>query len=116
MARGAGSHCPPRRHLPARDARDTDARSRTGRPPRAGKGIIVGRGDNALPLVYVDDAVQGLLLALDHERAIGQAFNITNDRPITQQQFFTAIAHELGVRRPRVHIPYPALYAAGYTA
>jgi nucleoside-diphosphate-sugar epimerase len=83
---------------------------------RAGKGITVGAGDNALPFVYVTDVVQGLLLALDHERAVGQAYNITNDRPLTQQQFLEAIAHEIGASPPRLHVPYRALYAAGYAA
>jgi nucleoside-diphosphate-sugar epimerase len=83
---------------------------------RAGKSVTVGAGDNALPFVYVTDVVQGLLLALDHERAVGQAYNITNDRPLTQQQFLQAIAQEIGANPPRVHIPYRALYAAGYAA
>ncbi|TML02609.1 MAG: NAD-dependent epimerase/dehydratase family protein, partial [Actinobacteria bacterium] len=59
---------------------------------RAGKGLIVGKGDNALPLVYVDDLVQGLLLALDHDRAVGQAYNIGNDRPLSQAQLLRAPA------------------------
>jgi nucleoside-diphosphate-sugar epimerase len=83
---------------------------------RAGTGIIVGRGDNALPFVYVVDVVQGLLLALDRERALGRAYNITNDRPLTQAQMLHAIANEIGAAPARVHIPYPALYAAGYAA
>jgi 2-alkyl-3-oxoalkanoate reductase len=83
---------------------------------RAGRGVIVGPGDNALPFVYVTDVVQGLLLALDDEAAVGRAYNITNDRPLTQQQFLHAIAGEIGVSPPRVHVPYRALYAAGYAA
>jgi nucleoside-diphosphate-sugar epimerase len=83
---------------------------------RAGRGVIVGSGDNALPFVYVTDVVEGLLLALDHEHAIGQAYNITSDRPVTQKQFLHAIAREIGARPPRFHIPYPALYAAGSAA
>jgi nucleoside-diphosphate-sugar epimerase len=83
---------------------------------RRGRGVIVGPGDNAIPLVDVSDAVQGLLLALDHERAVGQAYNITNDRPLTQQQLLEEIAHEIGAPPPRVHVPYRALYAAGYAA
>jgi 2-alkyl-3-oxoalkanoate reductase len=83
---------------------------------RAGRGIIVGSGDNALPFVYVTDVVQGLLLALGHEHAVGQAYNITNDRPLTQQQFLNAVAHETGASPPRIHVPYQALYAAGYLA
>lgn len=83
---------------------------------RAGKGVVVGRGDNAMPLVYVADAVQGLLLALDHERAVGQAYNITNDRPLTQEQLLRAIAREVGASPRLFHIPYRVLYAAGYLA
>jgi nucleoside-diphosphate-sugar epimerase len=82
----------------------------------AGKGVIVGPGDNALPFVYVTDVVQGLLLALDHPNAVGQAFNITNDSPLTQQQMLEAIARETGTSPPRVHVPYRALYSAGYLA
>jgi 2-alkyl-3-oxoalkanoate reductase len=83
---------------------------------RAGKGVIVGSGDNALPFVYVTDVVEGLLLALDRERALGQAYNITSDRPLTQRQILNAIAREIGAAPPRLHIPYPALYAGGYVA
>lgn len=83
---------------------------------RAGKGVIVGRGDNALPFVYVTDVVQGLLLALDCDHAVGQAYNISNDRPLTQQQFLEAMARDIGVKPPTVHVPYRALYAAGGTA
>ncbi len=83
---------------------------------RTGRGVIVGAGDNALPFVYVTDVVQGLLLALDHEHAVGQAYNITNDTPLTQEQFFGAVAHDIGASPPRIHLPYNALYAAGYAA
>jgi nucleoside-diphosphate-sugar epimerase len=83
---------------------------------RAGRGVIVGSGDNVLPFVYVTDAVAGLLLALDHERAVGQAYNITNDARLSQKELLDAIAHEVGARPPRLRIPYRALYAAGYAA
>lgn len=83
---------------------------------RSGRGIVVGSGGNAMPFVYVTDIVRGLLLALDHEQAVGQAYNITNDRPLSQQQLLSAIAHDMGASPPRLHVPYRALYAAGYLA
>ena len=83
---------------------------------RGRKRIIVGSGHNAIPLVYVTDVVQGLLLAFDDEHAAGQAYNITNDRPLTQQQFLDAIAREIGASPPRLHVPYHVLYAAAYAA
>jgi nucleoside-diphosphate-sugar epimerase len=83
---------------------------------RAGRSIIVGGGDNALPLVHVVDVVQALLLALDHGAAVGNAYNVTGEQPLTQEEVLTTIAEEIGAKPPRIHIPYRALYAAGYLA
>jgi nucleoside-diphosphate-sugar epimerase len=83
---------------------------------RAGKGIIIGSGDNAVPFVYVTDVVQGLLLAMDHEHAVGQVYNIGSDHPLSQKALFSSIAQEIGVAPPRMHVPYYPLYAAAYTA
>jgi nucleoside-diphosphate-sugar epimerase len=80
---------------------------------RDGKGVIVGRGDNALPFAFVTDIVAGIVLALDCEHAVGQAYNVTNDEPLTQREFLAAIAEELCVRAPSLHVPYHALYYAG---
>lgn len=83
---------------------------------KSGSWIKIGSGRNALPFVYVTDVVQGLLLLLDHERAAGQAFNITNDRPLTQDEMWSAIAAEVGAKPPRLWAPYYPLFAAGYAA
>jgi nucleoside-diphosphate-sugar epimerase len=82
----------------------------------AGRSIIVGSGRNSLPLVHVDDITQALLLALDHDRAVGRVYNVSAERPLTQQQFVQAIADAIGAPAPRVHAPYRLLYAAGYAA
>ena len=83
---------------------------------RAGKGIIIGSGDNAVPFVYVTDVVQGLLLAMDHEHAVGQVYNIGSDQLFSQKALFSSIAQEIGVAPPRMHVPYYPLYAAAYAA
>ncbi|HEU5349868.1 MAG TPA: NAD-dependent epimerase/dehydratase family protein [Ktedonobacterales bacterium] len=83
---------------------------------RDGKGIVVGNGQNALPFVYVTDVVRGLLAAGSQDVAIGQAYNITNDQPLTQEEILCAIAEEIGVPAPRLHVPYSMLYAAAYAA
>jgi nucleoside-diphosphate-sugar epimerase len=83
---------------------------------RRGRGIVVGRGDNATPLVYVDNIVDGLLLALDGVGIDGEIFNITNDDRITQREYLGAIAREIGAEPPRLHVPYAALAAAAYAA
>ena len=83
---------------------------------RAGKGVIIGQGNNTIPLFYVTDMVQGLLLALDSKQAIGRVYNIGNDQPLTQTQYLSTIAREIGVAPPYLHVPYAALYAAAYAA
>lgn len=83
---------------------------------RAGKGIIIGSGNNAVPLVYVSDLVQGLLLALDSRQAAGKVYNIGNDQVLTQKVFLSTIAQGVAVKTPRLHVPYSLLYAAAYAA
>jgi nucleoside-diphosphate-sugar epimerase len=83
---------------------------------KQGKGVIIGRGDNALPFCYVTDVVQGFLLATYHEKAPGNVYNITNDRPLTQQAIFNAIADAVGGKRPTRHLPYLPIYYGGIVA
>lgn len=83
---------------------------------RSGQGIVVGNGRNALPFVYVSDVAHGLMLAADRDEAVGQAFNITNDDPLTQEEFLRAIGEAIGAPAPRIHVPYSLLYSAAYGA
>ncbi len=81
-----------------------------------GKGVIIGRGDNALPFCYVTDVVQGFLLAAYHENAPGNVYNITNDHPLTQLEMFNAIADAVGGVRPTRHLPYLPIYYGSIVA
>src|SRR5579859_3216418 len=83
---------------------------------KQGKGVIIGQGDNALPFCYVTDVVQGFLLATYHENAPGNVYNITNDRPLTQQEIFNAIADAVGGKRPTLHLPYLPIYYGSIAA
>jgi nucleoside-diphosphate-sugar epimerase len=68
--------------------------------------IMMGSGENHLPLIYVRDAAQGVLLASDADHAAGRAYLLVNDEPVTQRDFLSAIATELGVPSPTRRIPY----------
>lgn len=81
-----------------------------------GKGVIIGRGDNALPFCYVTDVMQGFLLAAYHEKAPGNVYNISSDRPLTQQELFSAIADDIGGKRPTRHLPYLPIYYGSLVA
>jgi nucleoside-diphosphate-sugar epimerase len=81
-----------------------------------GKGVILGRGDNALPFCYVTDIVQGFMLAAYHENAPGNVYNITNDHPLTQLEMFNAIADAVDGVRPTRHLPYLPIYYGSIVA
>lgn len=80
------------------------------------KGIVIGDGRNALPFCYVTDVAHGLMLAAERDEAVGQAFNITNDEPLTQGEFLRAIAEAIEAPAPRIHVPYSLLYGVAYGA
>jgi nucleoside-diphosphate-sugar epimerase len=81
-----------------------------------GKGVIIGRGDNALPFCYVTDVVQGFLLGAYHDNAPGNVYNITNDHPLTQLEMFDAIADAVDGVRPSRHLPYLPIYYGSIVA
>ncbi len=47
---------------------------------------------------------------------MGQIYNLSNDQPLTQAQFWCAMAEEIGAKPPRLHVPYHALYALAFVA
>lgn len=96
--------------------RDTNSFGRFARLVEQGKMLLIGSGNNHLPLIYVRDVAQGILLASEIDQALGRAYLLVNDEPVTQRDYFNAIARELGVASPRRHIPYRLALALGATA
>ncbi len=81
-----------------------------------GKVLLVGRGTNALPFCYVTDVVDGFMLGAYHKNAPGNVYNITNDKPLTQQEMYEAIAEAVGGPRPTIHLPYLPIYYGSIVA
>jgi nucleoside-diphosphate-sugar epimerase len=96
--------------------RDTNSFARFARLVEKGRMPIIGSGNNALPLIYVRDVARGVLLAGEVPHAVGHAYLLVNDEPVRQRDYFDAIAKELGVPPPRLHIPYPVALALGAAA
>lgn len=72
---------------------------------------LPGGGQKLLPLVYAGNVARGIVAALARDRAIGEAYNLAMDEPITALELFGRIAAELGRRPPAVRIP-PAVTLA----
>jgi 2-alkyl-3-oxoalkanoate reductase len=96
--------------------RDTNSFGRFARLVEQGKMVIIGSGNNHMPLIYVRDAAQGIWLVSEVDKAIGRTYLLVNDEPVTQREYFNALAKELGVSPPRRHIPYRLALTLGATA
>ncbi|WDI32098.1 NAD-dependent epimerase/dehydratase family protein [Hyphococcus flavus] len=56
-----------------------------------------GDGDNMMPFVLVDDVADGLVLAYEHENAVGESFNLIGDPMLSSRDYFDAISEANGV-------------------
>jgi len=93
--------------------RDTSSFARIARMVDQGRMIVVGSGQNHLPLIHVRDVAEGIVLACEAEPAAGRVYLLVNDQPVTQRDFLAAIAAELGAPVPTRRIPYGAAMLAG---
>lgn len=83
----------------------------------SGSGFVIGTGRNVVPVVYVQDVAQGLVRAGDAGgEVVGRAYNLVDDRRVTQTEYLDAIADELGVPHLSRRLPLHPLYAASRAA
>ncbi|MCX7653973.1 MAG: GDP-mannose 4,6-dehydratase [Fervidobacterium sp.] len=67
---------------------------------------IHGDGDQIRSWCYIDDFVDGVLLSLEKEQAVGQAFNIGNPRGTVTVRMLARLIKEIsGSRSDIVHVP-----------
>ncbi len=76
--------------------------------------LILGKGDNPLSAVYAGVVAEAAILAANDPASRGEAYNITNQGPITQREFLDLIADALQVPRVRRHIPYRVAFSGGF--
>lgn len=70
--------------------------------------IIHGEGDQIRSWCYIDDMVDGILLCLERESAVGEVFNIGNPRgTITILRLAEKIVQLAGSSSQIVHVPKP---------
>jgi len=78
-----------------------------------GRYAVVGSGRPGYHLVYIDDLVAGYLLALEHEKAPGEAFIVAGPRSVSQAELARLIAAATGGRVLPFRIPATPLQWAG---
>ncbi|HEV3331456.1 MAG TPA: SDR family oxidoreductase [Bryobacteraceae bacterium] len=81
---------------------------------RAGRPIIIpGDGHRLMQFVYVHDLVHAMVRALEEPRAVGEAFNIGDPKPLTQFELVEKLAKVAGVDPTLVRVPRDVIAQAG---
>ncbi|HEY7156415.1 MAG TPA: NAD-dependent epimerase/dehydratase family protein [Gemmataceae bacterium] len=80
----------------------------------AGRVAILGDGDNLLNVVYAGDVAEGAIRAANHPQAKGQAYNLSSEGEITQQDFLNLLADSLGRPRLHRHVSYRMAFWGGF--
>jgi nucleoside-diphosphate-sugar epimerase len=84
-------------------------RLRDGRPI-----ILPGDGHRLMQFVYIKDLVRACLRAMEEPGAVGEAFNVANEKPITQFEFVQAMAAAVGKKTANiVRVPRERIIEAG---
>ena len=82
---------------------------------RNGNMFLVDGGRAVAGLCYVDNLVDAAILALRHEAAPGQAFNVSDGLDITWKEFTDALAKGLGCSQVRWSLPYWIANGIGFS-
>jgi ornithine--oxo-acid transaminase len=77
--------------------------------------LLVGGGRAVAGLCYVDNLIDAAVLALHHEAAPGQAFNVSDGLDVTWRQFTDGLAEGLGCAKVRWSVPYWAASGVGFS-
>jgi predicted dehydrogenase/nucleoside-diphosphate-sugar epimerase len=80
----------------------------------AGRWVAVGEGTQTIPVVYVDDVVDALLLAAEAPAATGGTFNVVDPEVLTQQQYLDRVQKKLGSELKVLRVPVGVFMGLGY--
>ena len=81
---------------------------------RLNRGIILpGDGRRLMQFVYIKDLVEAMLKVIEEPTAVGQAFNIANPRPVTQEELLTAFATAAKKKVNMVRLPRRLIFQQG---
>ena len=84
---------------------------------RAGRPIIIpGDGHRLMQFTYVYDLVQAMVRSMVDPKAVGEAFNIGDPKPLTQVEFVEKLAKAANVEPTLVRVPRDVIAQAGGSA
>ena len=81
---------------------------------RAGIVPLIGNGDNPLSAIYAGAVADAAILAAGDTGSLGEAYNITDQGPITQAEFLNMMAQAAGAPEVKSVRPYGLVFAAAF--
>jgi len=73
--------------------------------------MVIGAGGLELPLVYVDNLADAIVLCLQKEEAAGQIFNVVDPERIDKRRYVDRVIRRIEPGARVFYLPYAALYA-----
>src|SRR5579863_3332041 len=84
---------------------------------RAGRPVIIpGDGHRLMQFAYVNDVVQAMIRSMDDPKAVGEAFNVGDPKPLTQVEVVEKLAKVANVEPTLVRVPRDLIQQAGGSA
>ncbi len=75
---------------------------------------VYGDGNQSRCFTYVTDVVKAILALVEHPDAVGEIFNIGDDKEITINELAERVIAVTNSSSPIVHIPYDEAYEVGF--
>jgi nucleoside-diphosphate-sugar epimerase len=72
--------------------------------------IVIGMGGLLLPLVYVDNVVDAIVLSLEKAEAVGQIFNVVDPDRLDKRAYMNRVVRRVDTKTWALYVPYSLLY------
>jgi nucleoside-diphosphate-sugar epimerase len=82
------------------------------KPIKNGYFVMLGSGECLYHMIYIDDLVEGFVLAATEPQAVGEIFTIAGERYTTLNELVKHIGDALGCKIPQRHLPLKPVLAA----
>jgi nucleoside-diphosphate-sugar epimerase len=80
------------------------------------KGVfpLIGKGDNLHHLIYVDDLIEGFLVAAENDNANGKIFLLSGVEPVSTKQMINIMVEILEADKPKIRLPLPLMWSVAF--
>jgi len=72
--------------------------------------IVIGSGEFVLPLVYVDNLVDAVVMSIEKDEAVGCIFNVVDTERIDKRTYMDRVVRRIDDRARVTYVPYSLVY------